>query len=157
MFNKKRAYFVEASGGAAKVDAKVDADKPVLSSEVVAKPAGLIETKNPAGSYLKPTIISEGFEFIGEIKAACHMSIDGVVRGSINAPSVHIGTNGFIDAHIHCENITIKGQFSGTLDCHNLTIVTDAVADGQLNFESITMQRGGIVKGSLKKKQCSPS
>lgn len=149
MFNKRRAYFIEPSGGAA----KADADQSVLSTEDGAKSAELIGTRNPAGSYLKPTIISEGFEFIGEIKAACHISIDGVVRGSISAPTVHIGTKGLIDANIHCENMTIKGQFLGTLDCHNLTIVTDAVADGQLNFESITMQRGGIVKGSLKKKQ----
>ena len=149
MFNKKRAYFIEASGGSA----KRATDQPVVLNNDVAESVDMPGLKNSVSSYLKPTIISEGFEFTGEIKAACHLAIDGIVRGTISAPTVHIGTKALIDAHINCENITIKGHFLGTLDCNNLTVVTDAVADGQLNFQVITIQRGGIVKGTLKKKQ----
>lgn len=149
MFNKKRAYFIEASGGSA----KIAVDQPVLLNDDVPESVELAEAKNSVTNYLKPTIISEGFEFVGEIKAACHLAIDGIVRGTISAPTVHIGKKALIDAKINCENITIKGHFLGTLDCNSLTVVTDAIADGQLNFQEITIQRGGIVKGTLKKKQ----
>lgn len=149
MFSKKRAFFIESAGGTA----EVVADQPVLVNDDAAESVNSIEAKNLVSSFLKPTIISEGFEFVGEIRAVCHLAIDGIVRGTISAPTVHIGKKALIDAKINCENITIKGHFLGTLDCNSLTVVTDAIADGQLNFQEITIQRGGIVKGTLKKKQ----
>ena len=33
----------------------------------------------PAGNNLKPSIISEGFEFIGEIRSSGYLTIDGTV------------------------------------------------------------------------------
>ncbi len=123
-----------------------------ISESTEGIPEGVAQGLHLSGASLKPSIISEGFEFVGEIKSSGYITVDGIVRGGITGGSVKIGKNGLIDANVKCSDINIRGQFSGKLDCKDLTIVTGAVADGELNFQSITIQRGGIVKGELKKK-----
>jgi hypothetical protein len=45
----------------------------------------------PANGNLKPSIISEGFEFIGEIRSNGYLTIDGTVRGTLSLHSIQIG------------------------------------------------------------------
>ncbi len=106
----------------------------------------------PAGNNLKPSIISEGFEFIGEIRSSSYLTIDGTVRGTLSLHSIQIGVTGVLDGNVTCDTMNVKGNFSGALDCRDLTIGSRAVVDGKVSFKSITIQRGGVVKGELKKK-----
>jgi cytoskeletal protein CcmA (bactofilin family) len=106
----------------------------------------------PAVNNLKPSIISEGFEFIGEIRSSGYLTIDGTVRGTLSLHSIQIGVTGVLDGNVTCDTMNVKGNFSGALDCRDLTIGSRAVVDGKVSFKSITIQRGGVVKGELKKK-----
>lgn len=106
----------------------------------------------PAVNNLKPSIISEGFEFIGEIRSNGYLTIDGTVRGTLSLHSIQIGVSGVLDGNVTCDTMNVKGNFSGALDCRDLTIGSRAVVDGKVSFKSITIQRGGVVKGELKKK-----
>ncbi|MDE1941519.1 MAG: polymer-forming cytoskeletal protein [Betaproteobacteria bacterium] len=108
--------------------------------------------KSGANGSLKPSVISEGFEFIGEIRSNGYLTIDGTVRGKLSLHSVQIGSTGTLDGNLVCETVHVKGNFSGSLDCSDLTIGSRAVVDGKLSYKSITIQRGGIVKGELRKK-----
>ena len=101
---------------------------------------------------LKPSIISEGFEFIGEIRSNGYLTIDGIVRGTLSLHSIQIGATGVLDGNVTCDTMNVKGNFSGSLECRDLTIGSRAVVDGKVSFKSITIQRGGVVKGELKKK-----
>ncbi len=106
----------------------------------------------PANGNLKPSIISEGFEFIGEIRSSGYLTIDGTVRGTLALHSIQIGVSGVLDGNVTCDTMNVKGNFSGALDCRDLTIGSRALVDGKVSFKSITIQRGGVVKGELKKK-----
>lgn len=106
----------------------------------------------PANGNLKPSIISEGFEFIGEIRSSGYLTIDGIVRGTLSLHSIQIGATGVLDGNVICDTMNVKGNFSGSLECRDLTIGSRAVVDGNVSFKSITIQRGGVVKGELKKK-----
>lgn len=105
-----------------------------------------------ANGNLKPSIISEGFEFIGEIRSNGYLTVDGIVRGTLSLHSIQIGVAGVLDGNVTCDTMNVKGNFSGSLDCRDLTIGSRAVVDGKVSFKSITIQRGGVVKGELKKK-----
>lgn len=106
----------------------------------------------PANGNLKPSIISEGFEFIGEIRSNGYLTVDGIVRGTLSLHSIQIGVAGVLDGNVTCDTMNVKGNFAGTLDCRDLTVGSRAVVDGKVSFKSITIQRGGVVKGELKKK-----
>lgn len=125
--------------------------EPVAAPETEPAQAGNAVAK-PAGNNLKPSIISEGFEFIGEIRSNGYLTIDGTVRGTLSLHSIQIGVTGVLDGNVTCDTMNVKGNFSGSLDCRDLTIGSRAVVDGKVSFKSITIQRGGVVKGELKKK-----
>lgn len=144
----------------------MDEPAPVLStteSEITDTEPPMVEQEDtysssnsgavkPANGNLKPSIISEGFEFIGEIRSNGYLTIDGTVRGTLSLHSIQIGATGVLDGNVSCDTMNVKGAFSGQLDCRDLTIGSRAVVDGKVSFKSITIQRGGVVKGELKKK-----
>ncbi len=131
--------------------------EPVAPEPVIPEPEAAAATNGnsaakPAVNNLKPSIISEGFEFIGEIRSNGYLTVDGTVRGTLSLHSIQIGVTGVLDGNVTCDTMNVKGNFSGSLDCRDLTIGSRAVVDGKVSFKSITIQRGGIVKGELKKK-----
>ncbi len=161
MFNKRRN---EERVSVVPVEKVAEAVSEIVEvpevADVIATPAE-VEAAQPEGSTfnvkqangnLKPSIISEGFEFIGEIRSAGYLTIDGVVRGTLALHSIQIGTSGVLDGNVTCDTMNVKGNFSGKLDCRDLTIGSRAVVEGDVSFKSITIQRGGVVKGDMRKK-----
>ena len=132
-------------------DTFIPEPEPVIYETEPANANGSALQKS-AGSNLKPSIISEGFEFIGEIRSNGYLTVDGIVRGTLSLHSIQIGVTGVLDGNVTCDTMNVKGNFSGALDCRDLTIGSRAVVDGKVKFKSITIQRGGVVKGELKKK-----
>ena len=157
MFNKKRNDEREKMASPIEIIPPASESIPQEPEAVVSEieynltPGGNGVAK-PANGNLKPSIISEGFEFIGEIRSNGYLTIDGTVRGTLALHSIQIGVSGVLDGNVVCDTMNVKGNFSGALDCRDLTIGSRAVVDGKVSFKSITIQRGGIVKGELKKK-----
>ncbi len=156
MFNIRRNDERDKMATTNDVSQPVSQPAPV-EPEVVAAPEAEINqagsaVAKPGANNLKPSIISEGFEFIGEIRSSGYLTIDGTVRGTLSLHSIQIGVTGVLDGNVTCDTMNVKGNFSGSLDCRDLTIGSRAVVDGKVSFKSITIQRGGVVKGELKKK-----
>ena len=163
MFNKRRNEEREkmASPTQTSQTVKNEAEIAEIEPQPVEQDDGLQHAGNngngsnsskPANGNLKPSIISEGFEFIGEIRSSGYLTIDGTVRGTLSLHSIQIGATGVLDGNVVCDTMNVKGNFSGSLECRDLTIGSRAVVDGKVSFKSITIQRGGVVKGELKKK-----
>ncbi len=159
MFNKKRNDEREKMASPIEtIPPASETTPPEVEAVTVPSEVDYNQTSNgnglvkPANGNLKPSIISEGFEFIGEIRSSGYLTIDGTVRGTLALHSIQIGVSGVLDGNVTCDTMNVKGNFSGALDCRDLTIGSRAVVDGKVSFKSITIQRGGIVKGELKKK-----
>lgn len=159
MFNIRRNDERDKMATTNEVSQPVSQPAPVEPEAVAAPAVQEVETvqagsavAKPGGNNLKPSIISEGFEFIGEIRSSGYLTIDGTVRGTLSLHSIQIGVTGVLDGNVTCDTMNVKGNFSGSLDCRDLTIGSRAVVDGKVSFKSITIQRGGVVKGELKKK-----
>ena len=101
---------------------------------------------------LKPSIISEGFEFTGDMKSGGSITVDGTFKGNLSVQTLLIGAGGFVDGTVTADSINVKGKLSGTVSCRDLVIGGRATVDGALNYTSITIQRGGTIKGDLKRK-----
>ena len=101
---------------------------------------------------LKPSIISEGFEFTGDMKSGGSITVDGTFKGNLTVQNLLIGTGGFVDGTVTADSINVKGNLSGTVSCRDLVIGGRATVDGALSYSSITIQRGGTIKGDLKRK-----
>lgn len=155
--NKRKNDEREKMASPNDISQAVSQPEPVVPEPVIPEPEAAVAANGngaakPAVNNLKPSIISEGFEFIGEIRSNGYLTVDGTVRGTLSLHSIQIGVTGVLDGNVTCDTMNVKGNFSGSLDCRDLTIGSRAVVDGKVSFKSITIQRGGIVKGELKKK-----
>jgi len=101
---------------------------------------------------LKPSIISEGFEFTGDMKSGGSITVDGTFKGNLSVQTLLIGSGGYVDGTVTADSINIKGVLSGVVSCRDLVIGGRATVDGSLTYSSITIQRGGTIKGDLKRK-----
>ncbi|MBU3585788.1 polymer-forming cytoskeletal protein [Polynucleobacter sp. AM-26B4] len=123
-----------------------------ISSEAVEGNENFESGTQTSSVSLKPSIISEGFEFTGDMKSGGSITVDGTFKGNLSVQTLLIGAGGFVDGTVTADSINVKGKLSGTVSCRDLVIGGRATVDGTLNYTSITIQRGGTIKGDLKRK-----
>lgn len=97
----------------------------------------------------KPTIISEGFEFIGTIVSEGSLNIAGVVKGKITAKSILIDVEGQVEGEVNTESLMVKGRVQGDVQCQDLNVGPRARVDGDIAYQTIHIQRGGRVSGKF--------
>ena len=110
----------------------------VVRNELVSRPG-----------IAKPSIISEGFTFEGTITSDGVLNIAGTVRGKITAKSVLIDASGQVDGELNSEQLVIKGQLKGEVNCDDLNVGPLARVDGSISYKYIHIQRGGKVSGKF--------
>lgn len=106
-----------------------------------------IESTTRQNVLTKPSIISEGFTFEGTITSDGVLNIAGTVRGKITAKSVLIDSSGQVDGELNSEQLVIKGQLKGDVNCDDLNVGPLARVDGNINYKYIHIQRGGRIAG----------
>jgi len=130
--------------------------KPEPAPVVVAppEPRPLPEVRGGGGgsNLMKPSIISEGFELIGDLISNGVVHVEGTVRGKLSLSAITIGSKGSVEGTIQCETLHVKGRFSGTAHCRDLTLSADATVDGQVYYSQLAVQRGAKITGELIKK-----
>ena len=108
-----------------------------------------VDSVNRSTSITKPSIISEGFIFEGTITSDGVLNIAGTVRGKITAKSVLIDASGQVDGELNSEQLVIKGQLKGDVNCEDLNVGPVAHVDGNISYKYIHIQRGGKVVGKF--------
>ena len=123
-----------------------------ISNEVAEDNENFESATQNSNASLKPSIISEGFEFTGDMKSGGSITVDGTFKGNLSVQTLLIGSGGYVDGTVTADSINIKGVLSGVVSCRDLVIGGRATVDGSLTYSSITIQRGGTIKGDLKRK-----
>jgi cytoskeletal protein CcmA (bactofilin family) len=125
-----------------------------VSEEVYSEPVEQnFRSEAPVRSSLstKPSIISEGFTFEGTITSDGVLNIAGIVRGTVTAKSVLIDSTGQVDGELNTENLVIKGNLKGEVNCDDLNVGPLAHVNGNINYKYIHIQRGGKISGKFNK------
>jgi cytoskeletal protein CcmA (bactofilin family) len=97
----------------------------------------------------KPSIISEEVVLTGTIKTPGALHIEGTVNGDLEVASLTIGPTGTFEGNVNCNNLNIRGKFSGKSDCRELVVASSAVIDATITYNELTLQRGASLKGEL--------
>ena len=100
----------------------------------------------------KPSIISQGFEFVGTITSDGVLNISGVIKGKVTAKSVLVDSTGLVEGELFSDQVMVKGKVLGDINCDELNIGPLAEVDGSVSYESVHIQRGGKIKGHFIKK-----
>jgi len=164
MFNKSKTNNVNQpqviNSATAAADAEVDAVEEEVSEQLAA-PAPVAPTPTtttPARSSMmdmisttatKPSILSEGFSFRGEIAAKGAIHVEGALNGQIQVDELTIGARGQVEGVVTCSSLHIKGKFSGTATCNELIVTSSASVDGHVVYQTLSVQKGASIKGEL--------
>jgi cytoskeletal protein CcmA (bactofilin family) len=103
-----------------------------------------------AGPQHKPSIISEGFSFVGEVNATGSLSVEGKLSGTVNLSALNISATGAVDGIVNSAIINVKGKLSGTVSCGDLIIGGRATVSGKITYKKLTIQKGGVIMGEIK-------
>lgn len=110
-----------------------------------------IISEGSAPSSLKSSLISKGFEFTGDMKSDGSLTVDGAIKGNLVVQTLLIGATGLVDGSVKADSINVEGCLSGAVECKDLVVGGRAVVDGKLSYSTVTIQRGGTIKGDLKR------
>ena len=94
--------------------------------------------EKPTPSYLSPTVrkerdtseekttIGERISIEGSIRGEANLVIEGAMKGTIEMGKHNftIGPNGRVDGEIHAQDVSINGQFKGTIKALGKVAVT---------------------------------
>ena len=162
MFNKSKTNNVNSTqAGAAEPDVEElnnDVEPEEELSEVIAQPAlPPIPQPTQRNSMMdmitttatKPSILSEGFSFRGEIAAKGAIHVEGALNGQIQVDELTIGARGQVEGVVTCTSLHIKGKFSGTATCNELIVTSSASVDGHVVYQTLSVQKGASIKGEL--------
>jgi len=136
---------------------KSDEDQNMESQEVISEnyvesgDSDEVEQGSSPVRHLKPSMISEGFEFNGDIKSNGSLTVDGSIVGQVSVDNLIVGVTGSVSGTITAKTINVKGKLSGDVNCSDIIVGGRSIVDGNVTYSSITIQRGGIVKGDLKR------
>jgi len=97
----------------------------------------------------KPSILSEGFSFRGEISAKGAIHVEGSLNGQVQVDELTIGARGQVEGVVTCSSLHIKGKFSGTATCSELIVTSSASVDGHVVYQTLSVQKGASIKGEL--------
>ena len=109
--------------------------------------ANVMDMIAPANS--KPSILSEGFSFRGEINAKGAIHVEGTLNGQIQVNELTIGSKGAVEGVVSCHSLHIKGKFAGTAICNELIVTSSASVDGHVVYQTLSVQKGASIKGEL--------
>ena len=96
------------------------------------------------------TIIGERITIEGSIRGEENLVIEGAMKGNIEMGKYNfsIGPNGRIDGEIHAQDVSINGQFKGTIKALGKVAVTQkADFNGEIKAKSFSVEDGAYFKG----------
>jgi cytoskeletal protein CcmA (bactofilin family) len=151
MFNKSKPPVNPTSGqtGAMEVSVEGSREADALPAPVAAAPVKSNMMEALSSGAAKPSILSEGFSFRGEIAAKGAIHVEGSLNGQIQVDELTIGAKGQVEGVVTCSSLHIKGKFSGTATCQELIVTASASVDGHVVYQTLSVQKGASIKGEL--------
>ena len=158
MFNKFKANPNNEPAEPVKVEAPTSEEVVIANAEPAPEPVVVAPQAAPKPNGMmgmlqsnvsKPSILSEGFYFKGELSAKGAIHVEGSLNGQVQVDELTIGSRGQVDGIVSCKNFHIKGRFAGTATCEELTVTSSATVDGHVVYKTLSVQKGASIKGEL--------
>ena len=131
--------------------AEEDRARSISIPEVNRQPIS-VEYRPYAASSEKNKLLSigEGVRFAGEVLEADSVVLQGTAEGEIKARSLEISATGSLTGTVSADTMTVAGTFSGdALVVGALNVASSGYIDGKISYGSLSVERGGVVLGTL--------
>lgn len=96
------------------------------------------------------TIIGEGFVFIGEVRGASVIRIEGKIIGNVNVENgVILGEKGNVEGDITTKSAIIYGTIKGNVKSTQLEIKKTGLINGDISTDTLEIELGAQYNGKL--------
>ena len=83
----------------------------------------------------------------GNVEASADLHVDGVVEGDLACTSLVQGESSRIEGSIVADAARLAGTIKGTITVRELVILRSARIDGDVHYETLTIEQGANVNG----------
>ena len=93
------------------------------------------------------SVIGSDVVIRGNIEASADLHIDGRVIGDIACAALVMGETSFVEGEIVADSARISGAVSGSMRVRDLMVLRGAKVDGDVSYETISIEQGAFVSG----------
>jgi cytoskeletal protein CcmA (bactofilin family) len=115
--------------------------KPEQTSPVKAAPRPMAN----GGSTF--SVIGGDVTITGDLKASADLHVDGAIKGDITCAALVQGEGSVIEGAIEARSARLAGKVRGTINAKELTILASATIEGDVHYDSLTVEQGAAVEG----------
>ena len=96
------------------------------------------------------TFISDGTQFLGDIKVEHDLRVEGYLKGTVEVGGILVlGPTGKIEGEVHARSATIAGQITGNIKAEEkIVLETKSVLIGDLKTRELVINEGAIFQGN---------
>jgi cytoskeletal protein CcmA (bactofilin family) len=115
-------------------------DKPELS----ARPAATftnsgLGTSSPKTAE-KQTLVEEGTEFTGTMRAKCKVVVRGSIEGELHAPAVNITPTGMVTGSVVAQVVESSGILAGRVDADEISLAGEVRSNTVIRAKSLEVK-----------------
>jgi cytoskeletal protein CcmA (bactofilin family) len=99
------------------------------------------------------SILGADLAIKGDLVATADLHIDGKVEGYISCAALVQGESGIIEGAITAETARLAGTVTGSVNAGTLVILKTARIEGDVAYETLTIEQGAQVDGKLSPKR----
>jgi hypothetical protein len=97
-------------------------------------------------STTKQTVLEEGTDVEGSIRSQCPITVSGMLKGNITAPSLIITSSGSVHGQVKVSNFKSNGEIAGEVDAERVELsghVSDQTTIRASSLQVELSQNGG--------------
>jgi cytoskeletal protein CcmA (bactofilin family) len=98
------------------------------------------------------SVIGPDVAITGNIEASADLHVDGKITGDIACASLVQGEGSVIEGAITAERARLSGQVKGTIAARDLVVLKTARIEGDVSYETLTIEQGAAVNGRFSPK-----
>ena len=105
---------------------------------------------------IEPTYLGRDMSFEGNIVTEGEIHVDGIVRGIIRAHTCLIDAYGELHGELHAQVVYVRGRVMGPISGLHVHIQAGAHVEGNVVNETISIENGAYVLGSISHGNSAP-
>jgi cytoskeletal protein CcmA (bactofilin family) len=93
------------------------------------------------------SVIGTDVTIRGDISATADLHVDGTVEGDIVCATLVQGESSRVEGAIEAETARLAGRVKGTISVRELVILRSAAIEGDVHYDTLTIEQGAQVEG----------
>ena len=88
----------------------------------------------------KKTLVEEGTEFIGTMRATCPIVVRGKIEGDVDAPAVSVTGSGSVSGNLKAKRVDSQGVLAGSVEADEVSLAGEVRSDTVIRARSLEVK-----------------